>query len=144
MIGTYSVHNTHTTYLYVNTTWNVKLSTSIFVHKSSSMLQCGSFSIFLSHGPTHVSRAQLNLFALQLEIRRHLVRAHINYIAVIHRPQSTSAIIILSAQHRKLMIILLFSRVFSLTPSLSLSLTLSFALRPVPCYSNIKYFLYAL
>lgn len=73
------------------------------------------------------------LLALQLELRRHFVRAHINYVAVIHRPQSTSAIIILSAQHRKLMIISLFWRAFSF-----LSFTLSFAPRFSPCYITIR------
>lgn len=61
-------------YLYVNTMRNVKLSTSIFVHKSSSMLQCGSLSIFFSHVCKHVSGALFVLVALQLEIRRHFVR----------------------------------------------------------------------
>lgn len=114
-------------YLYVNTMRNVKLSTSIFVHKSSSMLRCGSLSIFFSHVRKHVSRVSRFFLAclLQLEIRRHFVRAHINYVAVIHRPQSTWAIIILSAQHRKLMIILLFSRVCSFASSLSFSVALS-------------------
>lgn len=91
--------------------------------------------LFLTHANTHVPLVQSCSAGIYTSAFRTCT--HKLYSCHTHRPQSTPAIIILSAQHRKLMIILLFLRA-----RLSLSLFLLFAVQ-LACPAISKYSLYA-